>query len=62
MDLDTFILAISEIALTIYTHYYDEQSQRWMPRNRKGALLQMINNNLFMLDNQIQMTEKGSDS
>lgn len=53
MDLDTFILAIAEIAQALFSQYFDENTGQWINRGPPESLLELVQQNLMVLDNQI---------
>ena len=42
MDLDTFILAIGEIAQSLFASYYDDNSEQWLYRGPSTSLLELV--------------------
>ena len=61
MDFQTFVLAMSDIANTIYSKSLDDVDENVI-RGEAQAALTLINYNLMPLDDHIQSTEKGNYS
>jgi hypothetical protein len=61
MDYETFLLAVSDIANIVCRVYTNEFGKEEI-RDEPNALLQLIRNYLWVLDEGIQQTEKGNNS
>ena len=62
MDLDTFILALSDIATKLYMKSNHDISGAANQRGEAQALQILIQRNLMALDESIQRTEKGNNA
>lgn len=61
MNFNTFVLALSDISNQVYSKFLDSVDETAF-RGEAQAFLTLINNNLVLLDNHIQKTEKGNSS
>ena len=62
MDINTFILALTEISQGLFSQGYDEITKKSIYRDQAESFQELVYQCLNYLDNKIQMTEKGNDS
>ena len=62
MDINTFILALTEISQALFSQGYDEVTRKTVHRDQAESFQELVYQRLNYLDNKIQMTEKGNDS
>ena len=58
MDYETFLLALSDIANTLYQKYVEEQNGTRLQRGEAQALLTLIREHIWPLDDGIQEQRK----